>query len=136
MNSKPLKTAEEQMKEKLEGDGWEVIHKGWPDFACIKSDGEMIFVEVKAYRGDMLKKEQHFILTSLARLGLNCFKWTPDGGFEKITPATPYLSPARQNNRDPQDRRRLTRDAKLSRYTKEEQDDILRREANGETVYF
>jgi len=89
---KPLKTAEEELREILEVDGWNVVHKGWPDFACVR-DGNMMFVEVKRYKGEMLKKEQHYILTNLARLGLNCYKWTPVDGFERIEPDRPYIAP-------------------------------------------
>jgi len=79
-----LKRAEQQLKEQLENEGWEVVHRGWPDFACVRN-GQMIFVEVKGYHGEMLRKQQHFILTNMAKLGLDCFKWTPDIGFERIT---------------------------------------------------
>ena len=85
---KPLKNAEEKLREQLEGDGWVVVHKGWPDFACIRN-GEMIFIEVKGYKGEMLSKEQHYILTNLAKLGLDCFKWESADGFERITASTP-----------------------------------------------
>ena len=86
---KPLKNAEEQLRDLSEKEGWEVIHKGWPDFACIR-DGEMMFVEVKGYKGEMLKKHQHYLMTNLAKVGLKCFKWTPNGGFEQIPPDTPF----------------------------------------------
>ena len=85
---KPLKNAEEKLREQLESEGWVVVHKGWPDFACVRN-GEMIFVEVKGYRGEMLSKAQHYILTNLAKLGLDCFKWDSADGFERITTSTP-----------------------------------------------
>jgi len=133
--NKPLKSAEEQLREKLEKEGWEVLHKGWPDFACINSKGEIIFIEVKAYKGEMLKREQHKILTSLAKLGLNCFKWTPDSDFERILPTTPIIYPIKKD-RDQNDRRKLTREARLAKYTPEEQTKILLAEANGEKIYY
>ncbi len=86
---KPLENAEEQLRDLAEKDGWEVIHKGWPDFACIR-DGEMMFVEVKGYKGEMLKKHQHHLMTNLAKIGLDCYKWTPNGGFEQILGDTPF----------------------------------------------
>ena len=114
---KPLETAEKQLRNKLEAEGWKVIHKGWPDFACIR-DGEMIFVEVKNYRGEMLKEEQHYMLTNLAKLGLNCYKWTPDGEFEQITPSTPM--PIIKKNTEGGIRRRLTYEEKFARLSPEE----------------
>lgn len=124
---KALKTAETQLREQLEKDGWEVVHKGWPDFACIK-DGAMMFVEVKNYKGDMLKKQQHYILTHLAKLGLTCYKWTPNEGFEKISPATPYVEPIKSYRGK---HKRLTVEEKFARLSPEEQQRIKDDEAHG-----
>ncbi len=126
---KALKTAEIQLRSQLEKEGWEVVHKGWPDFACLRN-GEMIFVEAKRYRGDMLKKEQHYILTNLAKLGLNCFKWTPDTGFEKITPATPMVELTKGYPR-----KRLTVLEKFARLSPDEQRQIKEEEAQGKPHY-
>ena len=128
---KALKTAEIQLREKLEGEGWKVLHKGWPDFACVRN-GEMMFVEVKAYRGEMLKKEQHYILTNLAKLGLNCYKWTPQGNFERITPTTPFPEGTKKKI----GAKRLTQEERLMRYSPEEQAEIKRREAEGQAYYY
>jgi hypothetical protein len=96
-----------------------------------------MFVEVKSYRGEMLKEDQHHILTSLAKLGLNCFKWTPQSGFERISPTTPYPEIINKNNdRNPDDRRKLTKEARLSRYSPEEREEILRDEAMGKIRYY
>lgn len=129
---KPLKDAETQLREKLEGDGWKVMHKGWPDFACVR-DGEMMFIEVKSYRGEMLKKEQHFILTSLAKLGLDCFKWTPDGLFEQIVSSTPFIEPATKKNVG--QRRRYSYEEKLARLSPERREGIKKLEEQGGKVY-
>jgi len=128
---KPLKTAETQLREQLEKDGWEITHKGWPDFACIRND-QMMFVEVKSYRGEMLKKEQHYILTHLAKLGLNCYKWTPQGGFTRITPATPHIEVEKRKRGG----KRLTQKEKFNRLPIETQEQIKRDEAQGKVWYF
>lgn len=128
---KPLRTAETQLREKLESEGWKVTHRGWPDFACVR-DGEMMFVEVKTYRGEMLKKEQHYILTNLAKLGLNCYKWTPNGGFERVTPSTLLVEPTRKKRGG----RRLTQKEKWNRLSPEDQEQIRKDEANGKTWYY
>lgn len=109
---KPLRFAETQLREKLEREGWKVIHQGWPDFVCIRNE-ETIFVEVKNYRGQMLKKEQHFILTHLAKLGLSCYKWTPDSDFEKIEKSTPMSVSDRKRAKFTG--KRLTFEEKLAR---------------------
>ena len=129
---KPLKTAETQLREILEKDGWTITHKGWPDFACVRN-GEMMFVEVKKYKGEMLKTHQHYILTNLAKLGLDCYKWTPNGGFERITPATPQIveKPKRKKSGQP-----LTKEYRWSRLSLEEQKQISSAEADGKTWYY
>lgn len=122
---KPLETAEKQLRNKLEKEGWVVTHKGWPDFVCVK-DSEMMFVEVKGYRGDKLKKEQHYVLTNLSKLGLNCFRWDPNSGFEQILPTTPAPE-IRKSNQKP----RLTWEEKLALRPPERQKEILDDKAKG-----
>ena len=86
--TKPLNEAEKKLFETLTEDGWEILTRGWPDFACFKDD-KLMLIEVKALRSHSLKKEQHRILVTFAKLGLDCFRWSPDVGFERITAATP-----------------------------------------------
>ena len=86
--TKPPNEAEKKLFETLTEDGWEILTQGWPDFACFK-DNKLMLVEVKPLRSHSLKKEQHRILVTFARLGLDCFRWSPDIGFERITAATP-----------------------------------------------
>ncbi len=128
-----LKTAEEQLRERMEKEGWKVVHKGWPDFACVR-DGEMVFVEVKGYRGEMLRKEQHFILTNMAKLGLDCFKWTPNGGFERITEVTPLPTLYRATGK--KKGARLTPKERWDRLSLESQEEVRKAEAEGEICYY
>jgi len=133
----PLKTAEDKLREKLEGDGWVVTHKGWPDFACVR-DGEMMFIEVKQYKGEMLKREQHFILTNLAKLGLNCYKWTPDGLFEQILSDTPLFKPKKKLSRCERikkSRQKLTIEQRIEKMSPSAQRQIKEWEAQGHSVY-
>ena len=127
---KPLENAEAKLREQLERKGWKVLHKGWPDFVCVKDDN-MMFIEVKSYKGQMLKREQHLILTSLAKLGLNCYKWTPDVGFQRITPVTPFVEPPKNPKR-----RRLTDEERWNRLSPETQKDIRDKEAKGIVCYY
>ena len=124
---KPLKTAEMQLREKLEGEGWIVTRKGWPDFACVRN-GEMIFIEVKRYRGENLKKEQHYILTNLAKPGLDCFKWDPESGFEQISATTPMPITHRHRGKSG---KRLSWEEKLAKLPPERQEEILKDKAKG-----
>ena len=126
---KPLKNAEEQLRQKLEQEGWVVTHKGFPDFACVKDD-KMLFIEVKHYRGDRLKKEQHLMLTNMAKLGLDCFRWSPDMGFERITPSTPMPT----LHEEPL-KRKLTEDEKLARLSAKDKADLKRLKASGKIIY-
>ena len=127
-----LKSAEAQLKEQLVKEGWTVKHRGWPDFACIRGD-EMIVIEVKGFRGEMLSEDQHYILTNLAKLGVNCFKWTPDGGYERITEVTqlPKIEPRKDKKG-----RRLTPEERWGRLSPEEQERIKKDESEGKTRYW
>jgi hypothetical protein len=41
-------------------------------------------VEVKPRGTHHLKSDQHQIMKYLSKAGIKCYKWTPDGGFERI----------------------------------------------------
>ena len=79
--------AEGKFYDLLTAQGWTVTKKGWPDFACYKQ-GRLILVEVKAHHGRRLKREQIRLMTALAANGVDCFRWSPDHGFERILPPT------------------------------------------------
>jgi len=52
----------------------------------IHSSGKIRVVEVKPHRGRRLKREQYAILSILSSYGVPCYRWSPDGGYEKIEP--------------------------------------------------
>jgi len=83
--------AERQLFEKLTEEGWYVTKRGWPDFVCFKED-DLILIEVKPRRSHHLKKEQYRLMVALVKLGIRCFRWSPDGGFEPVTPAVKDVS--------------------------------------------
>ncbi len=65
--------------------GWTITKRGWPDFFCFNEDeGRIAAVEVKPTRDRPLKREQLMVMRMLARHGVPCFKWSPDGGFERV----------------------------------------------------
>lgn len=83
--------AECQLFNKLTSQGWYVTRRGWPDFACFKGDN-ITLIEVKPTSTHHLKREQYRLMAGLAKFGVKCFRWSPDGGFEPISTTFPDLS--------------------------------------------
>ena len=66
--------------------GWTITKRGWPDFFCFNTDeGKLAVVEVKRNAEATLRREQQMVMRALARYGVPCFFWSPDGGFKRIT---------------------------------------------------
>lgn len=55
MVHKPKNRRERKVAEEYERDGWEVLHKGWPDFLMVRN-GEIRLIEVKRKQGRETKK--------------------------------------------------------------------------------
>jgi len=83
----PVNKWEAQLFDILTGNGWKIYRKGWPDFACVKKDGEFCLIEIKPKRSHRLKAAQYELMLVLAAHGVKCYRWSPDGGFEPITPS-------------------------------------------------
>jgi hypothetical protein len=75
--------AEEAFRRQAVDSGWTVSKRGWPDFIC-ERDGKIVIVEIKAHRRRILKREQRYVMNLLASYGVPCYRWSPDGGFERI----------------------------------------------------
>ena len=75
---------EEALQKLLVEEGWEILHKGFPDFVCFRGE-EMMLIEVKPSYGHRLKFDQIKMLLKLAGFGVPCYRWTPDLGLEKVT---------------------------------------------------
>lgn len=58
--------------------------RGWPDFYFISDSGDLVVVEVKTRETHSLKKNQHNVLSLLAKSGIRCYLWSPDMGFTQI----------------------------------------------------
>ena len=86
----PINPSELELFNLLTKDGWQVTKKGWPDFACFRND-ELVLVEVKPKRSHYLKKTQFRLMMALARRGITCLRWTPDGGFQPVEPSAPSI---------------------------------------------
>ena len=65
--------------------GWKVARRGWPDFICWK-DKAVVCVEVKKSGEDKLDPAQSHVLSLLAQLGVRCYRWDPQLGFQRIKP--------------------------------------------------
>lgn len=65
--------------------GWEVTKRGWPDFFCSRG-GKIMAVEVKPNEGRALRSSQQHVMEALAAAGIDCYRWSPDGGFVRIDP--------------------------------------------------
>lgn len=83
----PRNAAELAFYQAARARGWEACKRGWPDFFCVNQDGRIALVEVKPRAERALKHEQSVILRALAAYGVPCFRWSPDGGFERIQPS-------------------------------------------------
>ena len=81
---RPKNPAEGDFWDHMIQSGWEITKKGAPDFFCWKGE-RFCCVEVKAYRGRKLKREQRKVLRALSKRGIECYRWDPDEGFIKIS---------------------------------------------------
>lgn len=83
-SKRPKNLAEQKFYDYATSKKWIVTKRGWPDFFCYEPEtGKIVLVEVKRKRGHRLKREQVVLLKLLSEY-LPCYRWTPDGGFEKI----------------------------------------------------
>lgn len=55
MKSLPKNERERQIAQRYLNNGWEVLHKGWPDFLMFK-DGKIRMIEVKRTQRRITKK--------------------------------------------------------------------------------
>jgi hypothetical protein len=82
---RPKNASEGAFWDAAQATGWTVSKRGWPDFICWK-DEQLMVVEVKRHRGYRLKRHQTKVMIELAKRGIACYQWTPDGGFQRIVP--------------------------------------------------
>ena len=81
---RPVNKTEGMLYDIMSQAGWHITKRGWPDFICRKED-RIVAIEVKSKRSHKLKSEQLEMLLLLAKLGVECYRWTPVG-FELVTP--------------------------------------------------
>lgn len=83
MSRRPQNLAEGAFFDAALAAGWEPTKRGWPDF-FMEKDGVIAAVEVKPSTRTPLKRSQRRVMEALAAHGVPCFRWTPDGGFDRI----------------------------------------------------
>ena len=91
-----------------------------------------MLVEVKPRRSDLLKKQQHKLLITFAKYGIDCFLWIPGEGFERITPTTLLPEIPKKGH----SRKTLTREEKKARMSPEERAKIEEWERQGHTEWW
>lgn len=66
-----LNPREAVVARELENEGWEIFHRGWPDFLAVRGD-KVRFIEVKNYIGDAsdLYGVQRRVAQVLAKIGI------------------------------------------------------------------
>lgn len=84
----PSNTAEAELWKELRDAGWEPTRRGWPDVIAYRGD-QAVLIEVKPHKGRRLKREQLRVLRALARYGVPCYRWSPDGGLERMGAGLP-----------------------------------------------
>ena len=90
LKESPKNAAEGMFYRFMKERGWEMVRRGWPDLLCVKGQ-RVALVEVKRKRGHRLKASQLYVLSLLASRGVECYRWDPQGGFQRITPIVPDL---------------------------------------------
>jgi len=88
---RPKNPTEAAFFDMAEADGLVITKRGWPDFACFCPDGKFILVEIKPLRSSRLKAWQWKIMETLSSLGVECYRWSPDTGFTKISAPTQHI---------------------------------------------
>lgn len=63
---------------RLQGEGWIVVKRGWPDFLVVRGN-EVRLIEVKRTAGYGLSRPQREVARILALLGLKVELMTPGG---------------------------------------------------------
>lgn len=81
-------------------DGWEVTHRGWPDFFVRKGD-RIAAVEVEPSASRTLRDDKREVMAVLAEHGIPTYQWSPDGGFARLE-----LGGRGGSNVDPEQRQR------------------------------
>jgi len=99
---------------KMKADGWEVHQNGFPDFLCVK-DGKIIIVEVKATRRERLSQQQFTMMRLLQSLGIETYRWSPDGELSKELLKPKPIKPMKARGTDKRNKEVMKYDSNTKR---------------------
>ena len=100
----PRNKYEKALWEVLKEGGWELLRNGWPDILAVKDERVAVF-EVKAKRSDRLKEDQLKCMDFLSRVGIECFRWDKDAGFQPYGETLPDVKELNRKKRTREERR-------------------------------
>jgi hypothetical protein len=63
--------------------GWVTSTRGWPDVFLMRGE-EVTLVTVTPTADAKVRESRMAVLQAIAAYGVPCFRWSPDGGFERI----------------------------------------------------
>ena len=70
----------------LKAKGWRLSRRAWPTFVVFRpKDGRFGLVVARNSRSSRLRRHQRALLNVFAEHGIDCFTWSEDGGFEKLS---------------------------------------------------
>lgn len=80
---RPKNVAEGAFFDLATANGWQMTHRGWPDFFVLKG-GTVAAVEVQPSASRSLGADKRSVMEALAEHGIPTYEWSPDGGFKRI----------------------------------------------------
>ncbi len=80
---RPKNLVQAQFFEHAVKHGWELTSRGWPTF-FLQRAGKIVAIEVLSSKGRNLRQDKEPVMRALAAAGIECFTWSPDGGFKSF----------------------------------------------------
>lgn len=89
---RPKNTAQADFFDRAMANGWTVTSRGWPTFFVQRAD-KIIAVEVVSSKGRKLRADKQHVVRALQASGIECFLWSPDGGFTSLAESATLPDP-------------------------------------------
>jgi len=83
--------AERQFNEWAESQGWKCSGRGWPDYLVLDEEDHPFCVEVKETDQVRLSPSQQRVMRILERMGIPCYRWSPDAGLQRWSHVAPPM---------------------------------------------
>lgn len=78
---RPRKAPEAAFFDYATSRSWQITSRGWPDY-CVIRDGRLVAVEIVSEHGRRPRHDKRVVMALLTAQGIDCYVWSPDGGFE------------------------------------------------------